>query len=183
MTAAPDYMKRFLLWVAISLPPTLMVVFSLAPFDIFAIWLFGGLAAAFLCVLITALSLIPVIGSQKRCRPQATAALLIVVSIILFNWPLRIGYTFSRPAFNRVAEQVMAGDIPETPRRIGWFRIEGIELPEELFYYAEDGIVCLWTDVHPYGNTGFVQTSPNNLPFNLWSHFRLDNTWQFIAED
>ncbi|MEL6249793.1 MAG: hypothetical protein AAFR15_17505, partial [Cyanobacteria bacterium J06627_15] len=85
MTAAPDYMKRFLLWVAISLPPTLMVVFSLAPFDIFAIWLFGGLAAAFLCVLITALSLIPVIGSQKRCRPQATAALLIVVSIILFN--------------------------------------------------------------------------------------------------
>ena len=176
-------MQRFFLWGAIAIPPTVMVILSLAPFDIFAIWFFSVVAAAFLLFLLAALLGLPLLASQKRYWRQAGAALLVVLSIAVFNWPLRIGYAFSRPAFNQVAAQVMAGEMPETPRRVGWFRIEGVALPEDLFYYAEDGIVCLWTNVHPYGNTGFVQTSPDNLPFNLWSHFKLDNTWQFISED
>lgn len=176
-------MKRFCLWVAISIHPTLAVVFSLAPLDIFLIWFYGAFAATVLFCLIATLSFIPVLKPYQRSRRPAIAALLIVFSVTVFNWPLRIGYAFSRPAFNEIAARVTAGETITTPRRVGWFHIEAITLPEHLFYYAEDGIVCLWTEVHPHGNTGFVQTSPDNLPFNLWSHFKLDNTWQFIAED
>ncbi len=176
-------MKRFLLWVVIALPPTLMVVFSLVPFDIVAIWFFSILAIAFLLVAKLALRFIPVLQSQRRFQHTATISLLIVVSIMVFNWPLRIGYAFSRPAFNQVAAQVMAGEMPETPRRIGLFQIEAIDAPESVTNVLGREVVCFWTDVHPFGNTGFVQHGPDNLPFNIWSHFKLDNTWQFIAED
>ena len=176
-------MKRFLTWSTIVLPPTLLILLSLKPLEIVSIRFFGFVAAAFLAVFIMALTVIPILQSQKRFRRQVAASLIMVVSITVFNWPLRIAYAFSRPAFDRVAEQVMARETIETPRRIGWFRIERIDVSgsatNDIGYEAP----CLWTDIHPYGNTGFVQAIPNNLRFNLWSHFRLDETWQFIAED
>ncbi|MEO1591700.1 MAG: hypothetical protein AAFU71_10460 [Cyanobacteria bacterium J06632_22] len=178
-----DGMKRFLLWALIVVPPTLIFVQSLAPADIAYIWLFGGIATVFLLCLIAALSLIPVLAAQRRFRRPATVAIALILSIMVFHWPLRLAYAFSRPAFNQIAAQVTAGETIATPQRVGWFWIEEIALPEHLFSYAEDGIVCLWTGVHPFGNTGFVQTTSDNLPFNLWTHLKLDNTWQFIAED
>jgi len=175
--------QKVIVWVAIALPPTLMVVLSLAPFDIAAIWFFGVLALSFLLLLLAALRWVPALRPQKRLWRQATAAMLLVVSIMVFNWPLRIGYAFSKPAFNQVAEQVKAGNIPDTPRRVGWFLIEEIDAPNYVINIIGHDVVCLWTDVHPFGNTGFVQHGPDNLPFNIWTHFKLDNTWQFIAED
>ena len=103
----------------------------------------------------------------------------MVVSIIAFNWPLRAAYAFSRPAFDQVSQQMSAGETIESPQRIGWFRIERVEAPGGTDYQG----LQLWTSVHPNGNTGFVQSAPDQLPFNLWSHFRLDETWQFISED
>lgn len=176
-------MKRFFLWVAIAVPPTLMVVLSLAPFDILVLWLFGIVVLLFLALLMVALSFISALRPLKRMRRQATVALLLVLSVTVFNWPLRVGYAFSKPAFELVAEQVKAGYIPETPRRVGWFLIEDIDAPNYVTNIIGHDVVCLWTHVHPYGNTGFVQHGPENLPFNIWTHFQLDNTWQFIAED
>ena len=176
-------MKRFLVWSAIALPPTLLILLSLKPLEIVSIRFLGFFAAVFLAMLMGALMLIPTLRSQKRFRRQAVASLLMVISIIVLNWPLKVAYGFSRPAFNQAAEQVMTGETLETPRRIGWFRIEQIDVPGAAANGIGCQVVCLWTGVHPNGNTGFVQASPDNLEFNLWSHFRLDETWQFIAED
>ncbi|MEL6401876.1 MAG: hypothetical protein AAFR26_22810 [Cyanobacteria bacterium J06626_4] len=176
-------MKRFLVWSAIALPPTLLILLSLKPLEIIALWLLGGLAAAFLTVVIMALLTLPTLRTQKRFQRQAVVSLVIVVSIMMSNWPLRIAYAFSRPAFDQVAEQVMVGETPTTPRRIGWFRVARIEAPgsaaNEIDYHG----LRLWTGIHPHGNSGFVRSSPDDLRFNLWSHFKLDETWQFIAED
>ncbi|MEM7796385.1 MAG: hypothetical protein AAF579_18280 [Cyanobacteria bacterium P01_C01_bin.118] len=173
-------MKRFLTWSTIALPPVLLLLLSLKPLEIHSIRLAGIFAVVFLLM---ALMVMPTLRSQKRLRQQTTAALAIVVSIIVFNWPLRVAYGFSRPAFDQVTEQVMASETLKTPRRIGWFKIKRIEAPGN----APNGIdyqgLRLWTDIHPSGKTGFVQSSPDNLRFNLWSHFKLDETWQFISED
>ncbi|MGD1857637.1 MAG: hypothetical protein ACFB2W_25660 [Leptolyngbyaceae cyanobacterium] len=173
-------MKRFMIWSAIALRPTLLILLALKPLEINSIRLFGCLAAVFL---MAALIVIFALKSPKRFQRQAAASLAIVVSIIVFNWPLRIAYAFSRPAFDQVTEQVMAGETIETPRRVGWFRIKHIEAPGPAANGIDYHGLRLWTSVHPYGNTGFVQASPDNLRFNLWSHFKLDETWQFIAED
>ena len=173
-------MKRFLTWSTISLPPTLLILLSLKPLEINSIRLIGCLAAVFLAV---ALMVIPTLRSQKRFRRQVVASLVLVVSITVLNWPLRAAYTFSRPAFDQVTQQVTAGETIKTPQRIGWFRIQRIEAPGPAANGIDYHGLRLWTGVHPNGNTGFVQASPDNLRFNLWSHFKLDETWQFIAED
>lgn len=176
-------MKQFLAWSTIALPPTFLILLSIKPLEIISLRLLGCLAVLFLAIIIAILIVRPTLRSQKHFRRKAIASLMVVISIVLFNWPLKIAYAFSRPAFNQVAEQVMVGEIPTTPRRIGWFRIEGVEAPS----FAANGIdrqgLRLWTGLHTNGNTGFVQASPGNLKFNLWSHFKLDDTWQFIAED
>ena len=176
-------MKRFLIWSAIVLPPTFLILLSLKPVEIVSLRFFGFLATVFLAIFIVALMVIPTLKSQKRFRQQAAVSFIMVVSIIAFNWPLRIAYALSRPAFDQVAEQVVTGETIATPRRIGWFRIQRIEAPGPAANGIDHKGLRLWTGVHPNGNTGFVQASPDNLQFNLWSHFRLDETWQFIAED
>ena len=103
-------------------------------------------------------------------------ALAVLLSVVTSNWPLQAAYVLSRTSFDRVAEQVRAGDPPDTPCFIGLFRIRKAEV-------YRNGIVCLWTDDDSGGPTGFVQTGPHDLPFNLWSHTPLDNSWQFISED
>jgi len=41
----------------------------------------------------------------------------------------------------------------------------------------------VWLDLDPAGRTGLIQTSPEDLPFNLWSVLSLSDRWQLIAED
>jgi len=94
-----------------------------------------------------------------------------------------MAYAFSRPAFEQVAQQVAAGESVKAPRRIGLFRIERVDAPGLAANGIESQGLRLWTTVQPSGNTGFVKASPDNLTFNLWSHFSLDETWQFISED
>ena len=176
-------MKRFLAWSAIVLPPTLLSLLSLKPLEIVSLRLLGFFAAVFLAAIMVTLMVTPALKSRKRFRRQVVASLIMVVSIIAFNWPLRAAYAVSRPAFDQVAQQVSSGETIETPQRIGWFRIERVDAPGLAANGIEHQGLRLWTDVHPAGNTGFVQSDSDNLYFNLWSHFSLDETWQFISED
>jgi hypothetical protein len=89
---------------------------------------------------------------------------------------LRAAYLLSRPTLDRVAEDVRAGQHVTRPTRVGLFTIVEAEVNRH-------GIVCLWVDPNPTGKTGFVQCGPDYVPFNLWSMVRLDDRWQFIAED
>lgn len=100
---------------------------------------------------------------------------LILGSVGASHWPLRVAYVVSRPALERAAAEVRLGH-PFEHRRVGLIEIRRAEI-------SRTGVVCLWTDTNPSGRTGFVQTPPYNIPFNLWSVTSLDQRWQFISED
>ena len=105
-----------------------------------------------------------------------TMILMIIASVAVTQWPLRITYSLSRSAFDSAARTIREGKELSVPQRVGLFVIRKAEV-------SHDGIVCLWTKPAPGGNTGFVQCKPSHVPFNLWSIAKLDNEWQFIAED
>jgi hypothetical protein len=117
--------------------------------------------------------------TKKPLRPALTAAslaLFVVASVIFTDWPLRLSYVLSRPALQRLAQSVQEGQQPNGPVRIGLFVIRQAEV-------SRQGTICLWTEVDPSGNTGFVQCDAKNLPLNLWSSIPLDEQWSFVAED
>lgn len=131
--------------------------------------------------LLCCLLAIPVVFGVFSVRSQTQfvaglVAIATLISIAWLNWPLRLVYRLHRQAFDRVAQQVRAGQAPRTPFRIGIFRITATEVN-----WAN--VVCLWTDPRSSGSTGFIQHGPENLPVNLWSHTPLDQSWQFVSED
>lgn len=176
---------RLLVWGAISLPPILCILLSLLPADLLMLWIYGAVFWLFSLVILL-LSILPVWRSRsgaqwRRVRKRAAIAFCIVVSVIAFNWPMRIAFVLSRPALNQAAQQLLAGDPVPTPRRIGLFRIEAAELSRGMM--GNDQIPALWTDwtSPPSGDhMGFVQSGAGKPPFIMWSHMRLDGDWQFI---
>ena len=117
--------------------------------------------------------------TQRRVLPALIASvlsLLIIISVAVTHWPLRVTYALSRGSFDALAKRIRAGELIATPLRVGLFRVQRAEL-------SHHGIVCLWTQPHPDGSTGFVQCRRDYVPFNLWSLVKLDDHWQFISED
>ena len=176
-------MKRLLAWIAVSLPPTLLILLALKSLEVNSLRFIGLLFFVALSILLWVQMATPATESKKRFRQLTVASLITVASIVAFNWPLKAAYSLSRPAFNHVAEQVESGKTLSTPRRVGWFRIQQIEAPGPAENQIDEHGLRLWTNLHPNGKTGFVQSRPDDLSFNLWSYFRLDDTWQFISED
>ncbi len=116
---------------------------------------------------------------HKPLRPAFTAAILalaVAASVIVTAWPLRLSYLLSRPTLERLAMTVQAGEPPDGPVRVGLFVIKRTEV-------SRQGLVCLWTELDPKGNTGFVRCGANGLPANLWSSIQLDEQWNLVAED
>lgn len=108
--------------------------------------------------------------------PSPVIALAVVVSIALTNWPLRVAHRLSESSLNAIADRIRDGGHLDAPERAGAFLIAKAEVSPE-------GMVRLWTRVADGGNTGFVRTSADHLPINLWSRISLGDHWQFIAED
>lgn len=100
----------------------------------------------------------------------------VLTTIATTHWPLRVAYAAAKPRITQIATQVQAGDTFTHPQWVGSFRIAKAEL--------DKGIVCLWTDLHPNGRTGFVQQGQKDQQkFNTWSTLQLDSEWQLLAED
>ncbi len=158
--------RRYLL-VAFVAPAFVAILASLWPLE--------PISLALTCTLLGLCTFVSVLCVRSlRHLFAGITTLAILLSVATSNWPLQAAYVLSRPSFDRVAAQVRAGEPPNTPCSIGLFRIRKAEM-------YHNGIVCLWTNTT--GSTGFVQTGPDDLPFNLWSHTQLDNSWQFISED
>ncbi len=159
---------RYLL-IALTTPVIVAILASLWPLN-------PGMVDLICCALglVTTCALVAIRSLRQLFAGITTIAILL--SVATSDWPLRAAYTLSRSSFDRVASQVDAGDHVNTPCWIGLFRIHKAEV-------HHNGVVCLWTDDDTAGPTGFVQYASDDLPFNLWSHIRLDNRWQFIAED
>ncbi|MEO0806468.1 MAG: hypothetical protein AAFY33_09200 [Cyanobacteria bacterium J06643_4] len=166
-------LRRALL-LAVLLPGLLSIAASLwllEPAFVMVVCFFLGMVTF---ILLGFMSTSPRHWRSHFVAGAVTAAL--IVSVLGTHWPLRLAYAQSKPAFDQAAEQVRAGNVPETPGWIGLFYIEKAEI-------YHNGVVCLWTNDHPSGPTGFVQHGPDNLPFNIWTEILLDDTWQFVSED
>lgn len=103
--------------------------------------------------------------------------LAVFVSVPVTHWPLRLAYKLSRPSFDAVAQSLQSGAKFPQPIRVGLFSIEKAEI------YERNGKICLWTDLEPSGNMGFTKCPPHDVPFNLWSMIKLDDSWQYVSED
>ena len=117
--------------------------------------------------------------TQRLVLPTVVVLILslaVIISVAATHWPLWVTYSLSRRSFDAVAQRIRSGEHVTTPLRAGLFTIQRAEL-------SHHGIVCLWTEPHPSGSTGFVQCRRDYVPFNLWSIVRLDDRWQFISED
>ena len=158
-----------LMYFAAPAVVTLAIIASVLPADPF----FLGFGCAFLAAIVFLLIAI------ARGRAQVivgTTAVVLLGTIAFFNWPLHVAYIASRPSFDDFAKRLRDGEKIQTPARIGMFRVVKAEL-------NGNDVVCFWTDDDSAGGTAFVNFGSDNLPFNLWSHTRLDDSWQFIIED
>ena len=164
------------------------------------IWLFAALPAVVVLLGLTGtetllVSLLGVLGviiagplyvrwlyRRHSKRLALVAGCILLASAIanasseLASFPLRLGYRLSKQPMDKAAARLRAGESISTPCWVGSIRVKKAEL-------SWRGIPCLWTHPHPNGSDGFVQTPPDYIPFNIWSHTKIDNEWQFISED
>ena len=162
-------MNSKLLAAAHALPIPVMVVSSLWFVHPDLLKLLGTV----LCVVIF---VIVVFSRSVRMMLVGTTVIAVILSIATSNWPLMAAFNSSRHELERIAKEVRSGNAPSSTVTAGFFRIRKAEV-------AYNGVVCLWTNPNSSGNSGFVRFPRDNPPFNLWSHFRLDDNWQFITED
>jgi signal transduction histidine kinase len=155
---------------------------------------FARLLAGFLAILLLpAAAILAFRRTRHREAGVNFAAAALLASVAAFNWPLQLSYLFARSDFERIAAQARAGVEIATPVRVGLIMIHKVEVRRRMFervrgpLVSDDtdarSIACLWTNTNPGGYTGFVQTAPDRLQFNIFSHVRLDARWQFISED
>lgn len=170
-------MKRLLIGLY-AIPALLIVGASVAPMERNSVILGGALACAVTFVITCVL-----LGSthSTKHRPWLVLAgtaicLALIASVMTAHWPLVARYSLSRTSLDQLAQDVRAGQPFVGPKRVGLFIIVEAEM-------SQRGIVCLWVNANPKGKTGFVQCSPDYVPFNLWSMVSLDDRWQFISED
>ncbi len=101
----------------------------------------------------------------------------IVLSVLTTNWPLRFRFELSRGAVEAIANRVEQGGQKMGPQRAGLLYLKSAEVNGA-------GQACLWTDLAPGGNSGFVRCRPGDRPkLNLWSSIAIDERWYFVAED
>lgn len=136
---------------------------------------------------------LPTLGSrmagpaEKRPRMSlkqmltVVACFALIVSVLVNDWPFRVRFAISRPAIDRLADQVERGYVLDEPRQAGLFRIRGAERRR----VAAARYTCLWIDPDPAGPAGFVRCLPQEAKalFNLWSTTRMSEGWQYIVED
>jgi hypothetical protein len=113
---------------------------------------------------------------QDRRNIAPTVSLILLLSMLFWNWPLHLCYQISRPAIEALMTRVRAGELISTPVRAGLYIVKDAGI-------SHSGIPCLWTRPNPAGYTGFVQTDSPDDKFNLWSSTRVDDNCHFIQED
>lgn len=124
--------------------------------------------------------------SRKAGRLQFTTrqlmilvtSLSVVLSVPTSNWPLRLRFELSRGAAESMADRVEESGRFSGPERAGLWFFEGAEINRA-------GQACLWTELRPGGNRGFVRCRPGDdgPKLNLWSSIPIDGRWFYVAED
>lgn len=106
----------------------------------------------------------------------ATTTIGVLLSVAISQWPIQVAFRWNQTALERTSQAIRRGESLKTPCWIGTFRIEKVGM--------QQGVVCLWTNASPAGETGLIHTeTAAETIFNTRSHLRLSPTWQFISID
>lgn len=127
-------------------------------------------------------------GALPRRRPRtvwmSVIALCLLPLVTLWTfWPLRLAFLTFRPALDRLADQVAAGQAASFPRWVGPFRVARSAVD------PVSGNVGLMIDPNPNGPTGLVRVRPGDPP-DRSGPFRWDDLlvalgwgWEYREED
>jgi hypothetical protein len=126
--------------------------------------------------------------ANPRRSPLVAWASVLALSIApltmtVTSWPFRLAFLISRPALDRLANQVAAG---KALRRAEW---AGLYLVFDTDLDARSGNIGLIIRQDPSGRSGFVRLGPGTPPNHYGPLFNLDidehigGRWQFQEED
>jgi hypothetical protein len=133
--------------------------------------------------------------TQPTARPHRSPFLawplvlvlgILPLTMLVTRWPLHLAFLASRPAMDRLADRVLAGQTVAGPEWAGLFRVVGSAVDPAI------GNVGLITDRDPSGFSGFVRAgagpgAPAGPPigpfYNLSSDRQLDDRWWYERED
>jgi len=167
--------RRRLSYAVSALTPASAVYLSAAAYDTFAVLIWSVLIApaiflgvALACGTMPALRLWAMFGS----------AVAVALSVALTHWPLRLTFAVSRPALERLADRLEAGETVSSPQWAGLFYVRKAEI-------NHGGMPCLWLNLEPNGYTGFARPSDGIAigKYNDWSDYPLWQKWHLISED
>ncbi len=130
-------------------------------------------------------------SARPRRSPLVAWPLVLVLalsplSMLLTYWPFRLAFLASRPAMDRLADRVEAGQRVTSPEWAGLFRVVASAVDPST------GNVGLVIDADPSGRSGFVRASVgpgmpaarSNGPFhNLNFDLQLPERWWYECED
>jgi hypothetical protein len=123
-------------------------------------------------------------GHSRALRWTVVAIISIApLTMILTRWPFRLAFLVSRPALERLADQVVSGVPVTSPRRAGAFVIVGSAVDPTT------GNVGLITGPRSSGRSGFERYGARGSRgaagafYNFWSETELDANWRFAEED
>jgi hypothetical protein len=118
--------------------------------------------------------------------PLVLVLTLLPLSMLLTFWPFRLAFLASRPALDRLADRVEAGQPVTSPEWAGLYRVVASAVD------PSSGSVGLIIDADPSGRTGFVRVSVgpgmpasrSSSPFsNLNFDLQLPERWWYECED
>jgi hypothetical protein len=125
------------------------------------------------------------ISGHSRALRLAVVAIISIapLTMLLTRWPFRLAFLVSRPALERLADQVVAGAPVTSPRWAGVFVIVGSAIDPNT------GNVGLLTHPDSSGRSGFERYGARGSRgaagafYNFWSVTELDANWRFAEED
>ncbi len=124
---------------------------------------------------------------KKRSPWTQVAVILLGIlpsSMALTLWPLHLAFAISRPAMNRLADQVAAGIPVAFPCQVGVYTI--VSAKRDL---GKNPDVALFVDDDPNGPSGFVRSIEPRISFGhdliVPSNYsiNLDWAWDYRDED
>jgi hypothetical protein len=128
----------------------------------------------------------------KISRPRRRWAWMWVIALAVMPgvtsgtvWPFRLRFLTARPALERLADQVEAGQFVSFPQDAGTFRLAASRVGTRT-----EGVALL-IDPNPGGPSGFVRhKGPFDGPYNCydpirgdWWHVELGGGWCYHEED
>ena len=116
-------------------------------------------------------------------RAWASAAAMILMPLVTAwtVWPFQVRFLLARPALERLADRVAAGQAIPTPVSAGPFTFAKVVLE------PVSGNVGLMIDPSPSGPSGFVRCSGSDACHRVfrgdWYHLVLGGGWHYHEED